>query len=272
MQIVTCGVVIIAASILFFRLGGPVFILATLLSLTAKLDWNNRGWHQLELGAVSWEGMYHLWEELSEAQLELHGLSLCQVLLQSVPAAFQQVVSYRLVTGHTFINQSHLGLLHDCFGGAASFLASVWLASSFSAASFSLMKMFPFLIVPRFLLGWLDSLGQSLQLCQGLFTGTFIPRGLVFSSLPSFCLIVSCLSTSWKWSLSALTSAGTSMLLTQSIFLVFFCFRWCHLVLCSSPGQEHLILLSCHKEEGSIQVIWGHILGAGDPSHGQVEI
>ena len=33
-------------------------------------------------------------------------------------------------------------------------------------------------LVPEFLVGWLDSLHQPLQLFQGLSTGIFIPRGL----------------------------------------------------------------------------------------------
>ena len=73
--IVTCGVVVIAASIWVFGLGGPVFILATLLSLNENLT-GARGvasagaWFCL-LGRVALR-----WEEPSEALLELHGLPL----------------------------------------------------------------------------------------------------------------------------------------------------------------------------------------------------
>ena len=65
---------------------------------------------------------------------------LHQVLLQSVPAAFQQVLFHRL--GRTCIHQHVLSLG-----------------------------------VPGFFIGWLDGLGQSLQLCQGLSIGVFSPRG-----------------------------------------------------------------------------------------------
>ena len=96
-----------AANILVFVLGMSVFILVTLLSLTANLTGTIGGWHELELGAASWEGMYHFGSSFQRLNRNFM-YCLCQVLLQSVPAAFQQVVSHRLLTGHTFIQGRHL--------------------------------------------------------------------------------------------------------------------------------------------------------------------
>ena len=117
-------------------------------------------------------------------------------------------------------------------------------------------------------MGWLDSIQQSLQLFQGC---SLVPsfQGACLSSLPSFCLRVPCLSTSWKWSLSALKSAGTSMLLTWSIFLG----SSVSGVICPEQLSSSGILDSPElpSARGGMQVIWWHILWAGVPSHGQVE-
>ena len=79
--IVTCGVVVIAASILVFGLGGPVFILATLLSLTENLTGTIGGGISWNLVVSLGKGCTTLGGVLSEALLELHGLPL------SAPAA-----------------------------------------------------------------------------------------------------------------------------------------------------------------------------------------
>ena len=59
-QLVNCHMGCCCDDILVFVFGGPVFILVTLLSLTANLTGTMWGWHELEPGAASWEWMYPL--------------------------------------------------------------------------------------------------------------------------------------------------------------------------------------------------------------------
>ena len=107
--IVTCGVVVIAANIWPFGLGGPVFILATLLNLNDNLT-GARG------GGINWNLVLSPGKGCTTLGGALRGStgtswtasvnSSCRVSLLH----FQQVVSYRLVTGHTYIPWRHLVL------------------------------------------------------------------------------------------------------------------------------------------------------------------
>ena len=143
---------------------------------------------------------------------------LCQLLLQSVPAALQQVVFYRLVTGHTCISWRHLVFYLTVLQGSILLgfrLAGLQLLGSFIQSD----EDVPLLVVPRFLMGWLDSLGQFLQLCQGLFPWYHHSKGLAsVHCLASVSGSPACQHPG-SGPVSALISAGTSMLLTGSIFL-----------------------------------------------------
>ena len=79
--IVTFGFVVIAASIWDFGLGGPVFILATLLSLNENLT-GARGVASTGAWFCLLRRVAPLWEEPSEALLELHGLPLSTPLAE----------------------------------------------------------------------------------------------------------------------------------------------------------------------------------------------
>ena len=70
--------------------------------------------------------------------------------------------------------------------------------------------------------------------------------------------------------MSALASAGTSMLLTLSVFLN----SSASGVICSLELSRSgtLDFSKLSSGGGGTQVIWVHILGAGNPFHGQVEI
>ena len=104
---VTCGVVVIAASIWVFGLGGPVFILATLLSLNENLT-GARG------GGISWNLVLSPGKGCTTLGGAFRG-STGTSWTASVNSSYKvsllhlsQVMSYRLVTGHICIPWRHL--------------------------------------------------------------------------------------------------------------------------------------------------------------------